>query len=50
MRARAEKIGATLEVDSRPGDGTTIEVFLPDEAIEAARAASPAAAEPLPPG
>ena len=50
MRARAEKIGATLEVDSRPGDGTTIEVFLPDDAIEAARAASPAAAEPLPPG
>jgi len=25
-------------------------VFLPDVAIEAARAASPAAAEPLPPG
>jgi signal transduction histidine kinase len=50
MRARAEKIGATLEVDSRPGDGTTIEVFLPDDAIEAARAASPAAGEPLPPG
>ena len=36
MRARAEKIGATLEVTSRPGAGTTIEVFLPDAAIEAA--------------
>jgi len=46
MRARAEKIGATLEVDSRPGGGTTIEVFLPDDAIEAARAASPAPGEP----
>jgi PAS domain S-box-containing protein len=48
MRARAEKIGATLEVDSRPGAGTTIEVFLPDEAIEAARAASPVGEGSLP--
>ena len=44
MRARAEKIGATLEVTSRPGAGTTIEVVLPDGAIAAARAASPTAA------
>ena len=29
----AEKIGATLEVDSRPGAGTTIELILPDAAI-----------------
>jgi PAS domain S-box-containing protein len=46
MRARAEKIGASMEVTSRPGSGTTIEVFLPEAAIEAARNASPAAAEP----
>jgi PAS domain S-box-containing protein len=41
MRARADKIGATLEVVSRPGTGTTIEVILPDAEIEAARAAGP---------
>ncbi len=29
MRARAEKVGATLEVRSRPGAGTTIEVAVP---------------------
>jgi signal transduction histidine kinase len=46
MRARAEKIGASMEVTSRPGSGTTIEVFLPEAAIEAARNASPVAAEP----
>ena len=40
---RAEKIGATLEVDSRPGAGTTIELILPDAAIVAARAAASAA-------
>jgi PAS domain S-box-containing protein len=39
MRARAEKIGATLEVSSRPGLGTTIEVVVPDNALAAARAA-----------
>ena len=39
MRARAEKIGATLEVSSRPGLGTTIEVVVPDNAIAAARTA-----------
>jgi len=41
MRARAEKIGATLEVSSRPGLGTTIEVVVPDNAIAAARTADP---------
>jgi PAS domain S-box-containing protein len=29
MRARAEKVGATLEVRSRPGAGTTIDVAVP---------------------
>jgi signal transduction histidine kinase len=41
MRARAEKIGAAMSVSSKPGSGTTIEVFLPDAAIEQARAADP---------
>jgi PAS domain S-box-containing protein len=41
MRARAEKIGAVLDVTSRPGAGTTIEVTVPDATIAAARAASP---------
>jgi signal transduction histidine kinase len=41
MRARAEKIGAIMQVSSRPGEGTTIEVFLPAAAIEAAREESP---------
>ncbi len=46
MRARAEKIGASYTVGSRPGHGTTIEVVVPDMAIAAARAAetSPATA------
>jgi signal transduction histidine kinase len=39
MRARAEKIGASLKVTSRPATGTTIEVFIPDEAVAAARLA-----------
>ena len=42
MRARAEKIGASMEVSSKPGSGTTIEVLLPDAAIEAARTTSAA--------
>ena len=42
MRARAEKIGAAFAVDSRPGEGTTIEVIVPPEAI--ARAATESAA------
>jgi signal transduction histidine kinase len=43
MRARAEKIGATMAVSSTLGSGTTIEVFLPDAAVEQARTASPTA-------
>jgi PAS domain S-box-containing protein len=42
MRARAEKIGATFAVTSKPGAGTTIEVTVPDAAIERARTAAPA--------
>ena len=42
MRARAEKIGAAFAVDSRSGEGTTIEVIVPPEAI--ARAATESAA------
>jgi len=33
MRARAEKIGAAFDVDSRPGEGTTIAVMVPPDAI-----------------
>jgi signal transduction histidine kinase len=45
MRARADKIGATYLVTSRPGEGTTIEVVVPPAAIErAAAAAAPAGA------
>jgi PAS domain S-box-containing protein len=44
MRARAEKIGASLTVTSRAGAGTTIEVVVPNAAIErAALAAAPSA-------
>jgi signal transduction histidine kinase len=43
MRARAEKIGARLDVTSRPGSGTTIEVTVPKGVITALREASPAA-------
>jgi len=42
MRARAEKIGASFEVESRSGQGTTIEVIVPDGAIAAAGAAGAA--------
>ena len=38
MRARAAKIGASFEVTSRARVGTTIEVTVPEAAIEAARA------------
>jgi PAS domain S-box-containing protein len=43
MRARADKIGATLGVTSRAGSGTTIEVIVPAAKIAAARAANPVA-------
>ncbi len=36
MRARADKIGARFSCRSEPGQGTTIEVDVPDEAIAAA--------------
>jgi PAS domain S-box-containing protein len=42
MRARAEKIGALLDVTSKPGTGTTIEVIVPETVVATARAASPA--------
>ena len=45
MRARAEKIGARFSVKSEPGQGTTIEVVVPNAAI-AAGGATPAAVEP----
>ncbi len=46
MRARADKIGASFQVVSRPGQGTTIEVLVPPEAIaQASAAAAPAAGE-----
>jgi nitrate/nitrite-specific signal transduction histidine kinase len=44
MRARAEKIGATFEVSSRPGAGTTIDVTVPGAVLAAAAAAAPPAA------
>jgi signal transduction histidine kinase len=47
MRARAEKIGATLDVITRPGAGTTIEVTVPEAAIAAAAASTPS---PVPDG
>jgi PAS domain S-box-containing protein len=44
MRARADRLGARLDVTSRPGSGTTIDVRVPPEAIEdAARRAASAA-------
>jgi PAS domain S-box-containing protein len=39
MRARAAKIGARFSVRSRPGQGTTIEVVVPNAAIAAGGAA-----------
>jgi PAS domain S-box-containing protein len=42
MRARAEKIGASFAVRSRPGGGTTIEVTVDDATIIAAGRAAPA--------
>ena len=30
MRSRAERLGGTLSVTSRPGAGTTVEVFVPE--------------------
>ena len=39
------KIGATFAVESAPGEGTTIEVVVPDAAIAAGRDAPPAGAE-----
>jgi PAS domain S-box-containing protein len=42
MRARAHKIGASLGVTSGPGSGTTVEVLVPDSAVEATREQSPA--------
>jgi len=46
MRARAEKIGAFLDVTSKPGAGTTIEVIVPETVVATARAASPAEDSP----
>ena len=39
MRERAERIGATVSIDSRPGAGTTVELTLPPAAQPAADAA-----------
>jgi signal transduction histidine kinase len=41
MRARAAKIGASFDVTSEPGRGTTIEVTVPDAEIAAAGASTP---------
>ena len=54
MRARADRLGATLRCDSQPGRGTRIEVELSTAAIAAARATASAAASasagaPVPP-
>jgi signal transduction histidine kinase len=50
MRARADKIGASLTVASRPAEGTVVEVVVPNVAIAraAASAAASAAAAPSP--
>jgi PAS domain S-box-containing protein len=44
MRARADKIGAAYRVTSRAGEGTTVEVVVPPEAIERAAGAAGASA------
>jgi PAS domain S-box-containing protein len=41
MRARAERIGATFSCRSLPGQGTTIEVVVPDAIIAQSGAAAP---------
>ena len=41
MRARADKIGARFSVKSVPGEGTTIEVVVPNAALDAAEVAPP---------
>jgi PAS domain S-box-containing protein len=41
MRARADKVGARFSVKSVPGEGTTIEVVVPNAALEAAEVAPP---------
>jgi PAS domain S-box-containing protein len=46
MRARADKIGARFSVKSVPGEGTTIEVVVPEAAIEAAGATPELASPP----
>jgi hypothetical protein len=46
MGARADRIGARFSVKSVPGQGTTIEVLVPDAAI-AAGGATPEVAGPL---
>ena len=44
MRARADRIGATYTVTSRAGEGTTVEVVVPPEAIERAAGSAAVAA------
>ena len=49
MRARADKIGASLTVTSRAGEGTQIEVVVPNVAIARAADAAATAAAAAPP-
>ena len=49
MRARADKVGARFSVKSVPGEGTTIEVVVPNAALEAAEVAPPPVARGLHP-
>jgi len=48
MRARADRIGAKFTCVSQPGEGTTIEVTVPDAVIEAYGTTSPADTLPRP--